>query len=61
MTQMINLYGNGFLGLFTRPYKYDDLVRLFRTEYRKEYDYAQKSGADVNSEYVKRYLKNNRK
>jgi hypothetical protein len=35
------------------------LVRLFRTEFSREYNYAMKHGVDINDQYVKTYLSEN--
>ena len=58
MSKLSNMYGKGFLSVFSRTRRNDDLVRLFRTEYPHEYNYATKSGFEVTPNYVKEYLNN---
>lgn len=47
------------LGPFFRP-ESQGLVRMFETEYQKDYRHAIKSGAIVDDQYVQNFLKSTR-
>lgn len=46
---------DGLTCMFSRP-DHSGLVRMFETEYRKEYNFARKAGVNINDEFVKSFL-----
>lgn len=58
MSKLIRSFGNSILDLITSSKKPTNtgLVRMFETEYRKEYNCARRAGAEINDDFVKMFL-----
>lgn len=56
---MFDILAKGFIAVADAFQKNeDDLVRLFATEYNREYRHLMKQGVFINGEFVKKFLDN---
>lgn len=53
---MFSKLGHGMLSIFNHRATETPLVRMFRTEYHKEFTHAQKYGIAINDHFVNEFL-----
>lgn len=59
MANLMSGFGNSIVNFlnFNRSRKDNSgLVRMFETEYRREYNWARKAGTEINDDFVRSFL-----